>query len=119
MTEKPTNIDELSPQDEALLALLDATAAGGDPVSGESGDELDRETIEACGLLAQSLDPAPVSAGARAALFARLGLEGAGQDSGAETPRGPASVTPHGSAPSASIRSSSRHPSVPTCTTTR
>ena len=35
-----------------------------------------------------------MSAGARAALFARLGLEGAGQDSGAETPRGPASVTP-------------------------
>lgn len=75
MTDDTRPNRELTLQDEALLALLDGAHAGVDLTEGDAGD-LDREALETLGLMAASLDPAPVPVGARAQLFARLGLEG-------------------------------------------
>lgn len=75
MTEDTRPHGEISPQDEALLTLLDGADSGVDPTRTGAGSDLDRATLETLGLMASSLDPAPVSDGARADLFARLGLE--------------------------------------------
>lgn len=82
MTDHNRTLDELSPRDQALLSLLDGT--GPDPIHHDRVDDLDRETLEVCGLLAQSLEPVPVGTQARAALFDRLGL--------VEDPRGSRAV---------------------------
>lgn len=105
MTDHPSNIDELSPEDEALLALLDGRAGVPDPLLSDEGMTIDRATLEVCGLLARSLEPAPVDAKARGDLFARLGLEpsstGSTGDEGPVVPAG-ANVTPFPTPPPAS-----------------
>lgn len=96
MTDQTPNIDELSPEDKALLALLDGQTGEVDPLLSDESVALGRETLEVCGLLAQSLEPVPVRAGARTLLFARLGLDNRDPAGAAKAPdeQFTANVTP-------------------------
>lgn len=103
MTDDTLIPDEITPRDESLLALLDGADGFLDRGSAEGVDaeDVDRESLEVLGLLAQSLDPVPVPTNARAALLERLDLASRPSSSAAAPVESlpPATVTPFPTAP--------------------